>query len=241
MINYGIQLYSLRDMTGTDLAGALRAVAELGYSSVEFAGFFGHSAAEICEMLDQNHLTVSSTHTDWKELTQARIDETIRYHKEIGNPNIIIPGADLSTPEKLDDFIALLNFAQPKLAAEGIALGYHNHYAEFLPNPFGAITHTELEHRTSVEFQIDTYWAYIAGRDPLAELERLQARIRYIHLKDGDADKHGMALGEGTAPVAAVHDTALRLGFGMIVESEGCKPSGVEEIGRCIRYLRSLA
>ena len=33
-MNYGLQMYSVRDITGTDLAGALKAVAELGYSFV---------------------------------------------------------------------------------------------------------------------------------------------------------------------------------------------------------------
>jgi sugar phosphate isomerase/epimerase len=43
-MEYGLQLFSVRDITGNDLEGALKAVAELGYSSVEYAGFFGHSA-----------------------------------------------------------------------------------------------------------------------------------------------------------------------------------------------------
>ena len=44
---YGLQLFSLRDITGNDLEGALKAVAEMGYKYVEYAGFFGHSAEQI--------------------------------------------------------------------------------------------------------------------------------------------------------------------------------------------------
>jgi len=51
-MNYGLQMYSVRDITGTDLAGALKKVAELGYSFVEFAGFFGNSAEDVKKMLD---------------------------------------------------------------------------------------------------------------------------------------------------------------------------------------------
>lgn len=239
MANYGIQLYSLRDITKDDFEGALRIVADLGYTSVEPAGFFGHSAEEVVKMLDRYHLTISSTHTGWRELTPDNLAETIRYHKTIGNPNIIVPGADLGTPEKLDAFIDLLNEVQPKLAAEGIALGYHNHSHEFMPNSWGILTHSEIEKRTQVEFQIDTYWAYVAGVDPIETITRLRDRIRYVHLKDGDKTK-GLALGEGTAPVAAVRAKSLELGFGMVVESEGCDPTGAEEVGRCIKYLRSL-
>ncbi|MBR7185264.1 MAG: sugar phosphate isomerase/epimerase [Clostridia bacterium] len=240
MMQYGLQLYSLRDMTGEDFEGALRTVAELGYSSVETAGFFGHSAEEVAAMLDRYHLTISSSHTGWRELTPDKLPETIRYHKTLGNPSIIVPGADLSTPAKLDAFIDLLNDAEPKLAAEGIALGYHNHDHEFMPNSWGILPHSEIERRTRVELQIDTYWAYVAGLDPVETITRLRDRIRSIHLKDGDLQKKGFALSEGAAPVAAVRKKAIALGFGMIVESEGCDPTGAEEIGRCIRYLRKL-
>ena len=239
-MEYGLQLYSVRDITGQDLEGALAKVAALGYRFVEFAGFFGHSADKVKAMLDTYGLSVSGTHTGWQELTADRIDETIVYHKSIGNKNIIIPGADLSTREKLDDLIALINEAQPKLAAAGIALGYHNHSHEFIETGYGALIHKELEERTQVEFEIDTYWAYVAGLDPIALLERLGDRVRVIHLKDGFADGHGMALGEGTAPIAAVRDYAIAHGLAMVVESETCQPTGIEEVARCMTYLNKL-
>ncbi len=239
-MEYGLQLYSVRDVTEKDLDGALRAVAELGYKFVEFAGFFGHSAEEVRAMLEKYGLSVSGTHTGCGELTADKIDETIAYHKAIGNENIIIPGADFSTPEKLDEVVAIINAARPRLAAAGIRLGYHNHSHEFLPTAYGAYIHKELEERTDVEFEIDTYWAYAAGLDPIALLERLKDRVRVIHLKDGFSDGNGRALGEGTAPVAAVREYAIAHGLAMVVESETCDPTGIEEVGRCIRYLRSL-
>ena len=42
-MDYGLQLYSVRDVTDTDLEGTLKKVAEIGYRYVEFAGFFGHN------------------------------------------------------------------------------------------------------------------------------------------------------------------------------------------------------
>ena len=239
-MEYGLQLYSVRDLTGTDFEGALREVAALGYRFVEFAGFFGHSAEEVKRMLDAYGLSVSGTHTGWQELTADNIEATIAYHTAIGNKNIIIPGADVSTREKLDDLIALINQAQPRLAEAGIALGYHNHSHEFIPTSYGALVHQELEERTQVEFEIDTFWAYVAGQDPVATLERLGDRVKVIHLKDGYSDGHGMALGEGTAPVVSVRDYAIAHGLLMVVESETCQPTGIEEVGRCIRYLNSL-
>lgn len=67
-MEYGLQMYSLRDITGEDLKGALEKVAKIGYKGMEFAGFFGHSAEEVKSWLDENGLTVTSTHTGWKEV-----------------------------------------------------------------------------------------------------------------------------------------------------------------------------
>ena len=62
-MKYGLQMYSVRDVTDKDLAGALKKVAEMGYGIVEFAGFFGHEAAEVKAMLDEYGLECLSTHS----------------------------------------------------------------------------------------------------------------------------------------------------------------------------------
>lgn len=238
--NYGLQLYSVRDITKEDLAGSLKKVAELGYKYVEFAGFFGHSAEDVRKMLDDNGLTVVGTHSSFEDLRPTKILETIAYHKKIGNPNYIIPGADLSTLAKIEDFVSVMNYAQPILKAEGINLAFHNHSREFEVKPWGSTIHTELEKRTNIDFEIDTFWAFNAGIDPVATLERLKGRIKCIHLKDGFMGGKGVSLGLGEAPVAAVIKKARELGFIMVVESEGLEPDGISEVGRCIDYLKSL-
>ena len=52
-MEYGIQMYSVRDITEKNMDGALKALAEMGYKFVEFAGFFGIPADEIKAMLDK--------------------------------------------------------------------------------------------------------------------------------------------------------------------------------------------
>jgi sugar phosphate isomerase/epimerase len=238
-MNYGIQMYSLRDITGQDLEGALKAVAEMGYKTVEFAGFFGHSAEDVRDMLTRYNLICSGTHSGLGDLID-NFEETVKYHKTIGNKNIIVPGADLGNQEKIDAFVEMVNKFQPMLAAEGIDFHYHNHSHEFLPNADGTMIHEQLEARTNILFQIDTYWAFAAKLDPVATITRLKDRIRLIHLKDGDGGHKGFSLGMGAAPVAAVRNCAIDLGFKMVVESEGLDPTGIEEVQRCITYLKSL-
>lgn len=238
-MEYGIQMYSVRDITETNMEGALKALAEMGYKCVEFAGFFGIPAQSIKDMLDKYGLRVSGTHTGWQEVAE-HYEETLAYHKAIGNKTIIIPGADLSTKAKLDAFIDMLNEFQPKLAAEGIALGYHNHDHEFKPNEDGQIIYDEIVARTRVALEIDTYWVYAAGKDPVALMEQLKDRLPVIHIKDGLANREGRPLGLGTAPVKAVYSKAVELGVPMVVESETLQPDGLTEAKICIDYLKSL-
>ncbi len=239
-IAYGLQLFSLRDITDKDLEGALKAVADMGYQYVEYAGFFGHSAEAVKAWQDQYGLTCSGTHTGWGELLPENIEATIAYHKTIGNKHIIVPGADLDTLEKIQAFCDVMNTAQKRLAQEGISLGYHNHSHEFVVMPWGSTIHAELELRGTFDFEIDTYWAFNAGLDPVAVLDRLADRVKVIHLKDGLKGGIGKALGEGEAPVLAVREKALEMGLVMVVESEGLDPTGLEEVGRCIEFLKNL-
>lgn len=238
--NYGIQLYSVRDAMANDMAGTMQKIADLGYKYVEFAGFFGHTAEEVKEMLDKTGLICSGTHSPWTDLRPSKIAETIAYHKTIGNPDYIVPGADLSTLEKIEEFCAVINYAQPILAAEGIKLGYHNHSHEFKVMPWGSTIHGELERRTNVHFEIDTFWAFNAGIDPIQTLARLKNRIHVIHLKDGFVGGKGIPLGQGEAPVKRVVDYAAANNLTMVVESETLTPSGLDEATACMEFLKNL-
>ena len=147
-MNYGLQLYSVRDSASVDMDKTLREVAAMGYEFVEFAGFFDHPAEKIREMLEKYNLRASGTHSSASGITPENIEESIRYHKIIGCENYIIPGADLKTGKKLSNFIALVNEAIPVFEAEGMKLHFHNHFSEFQPNEDGRYAHYELEKKT---------------------------------------------------------------------------------------------
>ena len=252
-VEYGLQMYCLRDITGTDLKDALKQVAEMGYKYIEFAGFFGHPAEDVKSWLDEFGLICSGTHTGGEALHDENIEATIAYHKTIGCTDLIIPGMDWSTLEKHEENIALIRKAQPILAENGIRLGYHNHSDEFFTTPYGKCIEDEIIARTSAALEIDTFWAFNAGVDPVAFCEAHMDRIHVIHLKDGVACKPesrswgrsgegviGYSVGSGEAPVLAVRQWCLDNGVRMVIESEGLDPTGPAEVKRCIEYLRTL-
>lgn len=242
-MTYGLQMYSVRDFTKDDLLGTLKKVGEIGYKDIEFAGFFGKSAEDIRAVLDANGLVCNGTHTGIQELDND-FAGAVKFQHGIGSTNFIVPSADTSTKEALDILIDKFNKYQPMLAAEGINLVFHNHSGEFLPNKDGLIPHIEMQKRTSIDFEIDTCWAYVAGLDPVETITELKDRVHVIHLKDiallADGKREGRALGEGEAPVAAVYARAKELGMRMVVESENLNPDGLSEVTRCMSYLCSL-
>ena len=238
-MEYGIQMYSVRDLAGQDLFEALETVAALGYKKVEFAGFFGKSAEEVKQKTEELGLTVSGTHSGFADLLND-FEGTVKYHQALGNTEYIIPSADLSTKEKLDQFIEDVNRVQPELLKAGIHLSYHNHAHEFQPLEDGTVIYDELVNRTALGLEIDTYWAFVGGREPVKMMEDLKDRLRFIHIKDGLKDGKGKPLGLGEAPVEAVWKKAKELGVPMIVESETLDPDGTTEARICMSYLEML-
>lgn len=240
-MDYSIQLYSVRDAWPEDYQGTLEKLAKMGYKQVElYGGMEGPGAENLKKWMDELGLSMSGTHTGASELVPEKLEQTIRDHQTVGCKNLIIPGHNLKTRERLDEFVELVNRVQPVLAQAGITLGYHNHSHEFVPNEDGQIIYDELRARTSLALELDIYWAYNAEQDVPALMDELRPRLIAIHLKDGVLGGHGYPLGRGTAPVKEALKKAIEFGLPVVVESETCDPSGMAEAQECIDFLHSL-
>lgn len=253
MINYGIQMFSIKDVATVDMHEALKIVAAYGYKNIEFAGFFDNSAEDIRAWLDELSLNVSGTHTALAKLTPDTIADTVAYHKTIGCDYIIVPHADWSSEEKLNANIDAMIYAYNYLKAEGIKLGFHNHSTELVEYPYGKRPIDEIISRTELELEPDVFFFHNCGLSALDFCEKYSGRIRFIHIKDGtyptDAvrDWHNIhegscstVAGEGMVPIADIVKWGIANGKELIVEV-GCKDAPGPVVTRgCIDYLRSL-
>jgi sugar phosphate isomerase/epimerase len=95
----GVQLYTVRDMMKTDLEGTLAKVAGVGYSEVEFAGYFDHQPKEIRAALDRVHLMAPSEHVSY-EVVQNKWPETLDAAHVVGHSFIVCPSIDESERKK---------------------------------------------------------------------------------------------------------------------------------------------
>ena len=62
----GLQLYTVRKEMDADFEGTLARVAELGYSEVEFAGYFDRAPSQVRKVLDTNGLVSPAAHIPWQ-------------------------------------------------------------------------------------------------------------------------------------------------------------------------------
>src|SRR6202035_3977861 len=85
------QLYTIRDLTQSDFAGAVRQVAQIGYTGVELAGFGNlSSASEARRAIEDAGLTIVGAHVDLEVLEQ-NLSKTLEEQAELGNTIVICP------------------------------------------------------------------------------------------------------------------------------------------------------
>ncbi len=182
------QLYSARDEAAQDLNAVLASLKAMGYDGVEFAGFYGHSAEAVKEMLDRNGLVAVSSHVQFS-LIENDMFGTIAYHQTIGCKCIAVPYLDAETRPGAPGFahaIAVIDKFGRLLKEAGMTLLYHNHDFEFidLSGMYGLdFLYTALP-ADVLQTEIDCCWVKYAGVDPAAYIRKYAGRCPIVHLKD---------------------------------------------------------
>jgi sugar phosphate isomerase/epimerase len=198
-VRIGIQLYSVRDALARDPRGTLEALADLGFTHVEGANHqastddgigFGIDADVISAVAAERGLTVVGCHINPLDLD--RLPKVLDFHERIGNPRIgcdieFYPYGDVEYVKRRAEFF---NRVGRLCADRGMEFYYHNHFQEF--QRFGDATVYELllEHTDPelVRLELDTFWAYRGGADPLALFAADPERYILIHQKDFPKD-----------------------------------------------------
>ncbi|HEY2806599.1 MAG TPA: sugar phosphate isomerase/epimerase [Gemmatimonadales bacterium] len=198
----GLQLYTVRQAMQADVEGTLARVAQIGYTEVEFAGYFDHTPQQIRDMLRRHHLTSPSAHVPIENVTngwQATIDAA----KIIGHEYITVAWTPEELRRTLDGWrrIAdMYNRAAREAKAAGLEFAYHNHSYEFEPME-GKLPYDVLIDNTDpdlVKLEIDLFWMTRGGQDPLAYFARYPGRIPMVHVKDMTTDKRMVDVGAGS-------------------------------------------
>ena len=204
-----VQLYSARTLIGTPELFArnheyvLNRLAQMGYTAVEAVGyedgkFVGLSPAAYRAAVESAGLKLLSSHVSHalsaKELASgdyskalAWWDACIAVHKAAGIPYLVMSWSQpLQSKAQMATTAAYLDAIGAKCRAAGIRFGYHSHSHEFQPadgtTMFDTfVTGTKPE---NVFFQMDVYWAVMAGVSPVEYFNKYPGRYELLHIKD---------------------------------------------------------
>ena len=198
-----LQLYSLRDDIKENYDATIRKVGEIGYTSVEAAGysngaFYGKTPAQFKQDVESVGMTVLSSHTT-KALSENELkskdfsesllwwDQCIQAHKEAGAKYIVAPS--MSVPRSLNDlqtYCDYYNEIGKRCKEQGLSFGYHNHAFEFTKIEDVMMYDYMVEHTNPqfVFFQMDVYWMVIGDQSPVDYFNRYSGRFELLHIKD---------------------------------------------------------
>ncbi|UZD22250.1 sugar phosphate isomerase/epimerase family protein [Algoriphagus halophytocola] len=249
---FGIQLYSVKEDMAKDAAGTMRKLAGFGYK--QFEGFdggkgilWGMSPAECKDLLKDTGVDFISSHANVFKDLDAQAEQAA----EVGMKYLICPY--IGAQKTVDDWKKIadrFNDAGKTLKKHGLKFAYHNHAYTF-EKLDGQLPQDILMNNTDpklVDFELDMYWAYVAGFDPLAYVAKFPGRFTLCHVKDAEAagsDAHdrGVLLGKGEIPYVDIIKQSKKYGMEyFVVEQERfVNTNPLEAAERNASYLSNLS
>jgi sugar phosphate isomerase/epimerase len=253
----GVQLYTVRALLDADPSRTLRALAEIGYRDIEL---LEHHLDVIVPLARDAGLTPVSVHVEALSADgdiERRFD-AIRAH---GLTHValawLLPherGVDLAFWQR---FAAWMNVVGERAARAGLTFAYHNHAFEFRGIDDGARSAfdvlVEMFDPRFVGFELDVFWASMAGVDPASLLERLSGRVPLLHLKDRDPRVSGemdeqkvphsafVEAGSGALNIPGILDAAAASGVRHVfVEQDYTPGNPLDSLRQSFQYVSAL-
>jgi len=244
-IPIGVQLYSVRGDCARDLPGVLKAIGEMGYEGVEFAGYYGRTAKQLRKLLDDHGLKCCGTHTHLGTITGDALKGTVEFNQTIGNKYLIVPGLPRENHASADALKKTADFfteVAEKVKPQGMRVGYHAHGGDF--RKFDGQTGWDIIFSNAgpdVVMQLDIGNCIGGGGDPVAVLKKFPGRSATIHLKE-HGGKPGAVIGEGDVKWDVIFELCETTGGTewYIVEQERYAASPLETIKLCLQNLRKM-
>lgn len=246
----GIQLYTIRDLVAKDFDGSLKKLAQIGYNTIEAAGysegtFYGMPPLEYKKRISDLGMIPLSSHAG---VTIENVKKVADDHLAAGISYLVLPWIAKEKRRSIDDIKKLsdeLNRVGEQCNRAGLRFAYHNHAFEFEEMegiiPYDVLLkHTEND---QVCMQLDIYWMLYGGHEPLAYFEKYPGRFELWHIKDmsGDQNRESTEVGSGIIDFPALFAMKSQSGLKYhFVEQEAFKMDPMESVAMSCNYLKQL-
>lgn len=249
----GLQLYSLREQFKQDVPNTLALINEWGISKIEGGGTYGMPIESFKELLAENDLDVVSVGANFEAL-ESDLKTVIENAKAFGAKYVMcawVPHDNNKWDlEETEHATKVFNNAGKILRENGLTLAYHAHGYEFRSYKDGTLFDYMAENALHFKFELDVYWAYHGGADPLALMKKYPSKFVLLHLKDMEKGIQGnntghedvetnVVLGTGQIDIAGIVAEAKKLGIEyMFIEDESSNV--VSQVPKSLEFLDQL-
>jgi sugar phosphate isomerase/epimerase len=187
----GAQLYTVRTEMEKDFDGTLAKVAAIGFTEVEFAGYFNRTPEQVRDALKSHTLTSPSAHIDYASLAGDKWARVLDGAHTVGHTCLVNAWVDepiRNQPHAWHHIADTYNRAGAASKRAGIQFAYHNHNFEFAPlkDEGGKLPYDILLESCDpalVKMELDLCWISAAGKDPVDYFRRYPGRFPLVHIK----------------------------------------------------------
>ena len=254
----GLQSWTLGDLCRRDLPGTLKKLSAMGYKDIEFAGYYGHTIAEIKSMLADNGLRSTSLHFTSNSGNHGRAQwpKFCNDVAEIGATYATFPMFHpMLQAGQFGKAVDTLNALAKQADTGGVKFAYHNHNYEFRPQGKEPGYDYILKNTDAalVNMELDCYWMVQAGYDPVQYMNQYPGRFALIHVKDrlpgfptstdlGIAALHTTAVGKGSINWVPIFQAAEKAGVKQyyVEQENNFMRSKFDSVKASVDYLKQL-
>jgi sugar phosphate isomerase/epimerase len=231
----------VRDLLQERFEPTIRAIAQIGFVAVEPYESPMVISREAGDLYRELGLEVPSAHIGLP--IGHKKQEVLDAMAAIGSSHIVSPWMDpdnYSSPDKIAAVADKFNEAARVAGAHGMRFSVHNHWFEFeAVDGTPAYKHLLEKLEPEVLFQLDTYWAQVAGQDAATIVSELGRRAPSLHIKDGPGfrDEHSTAVGKGIMDIEGIIRAGGEHTEWLIVELDSCATDMMEAVASSYDYL----
>ena len=261
--DFGLQLWSVRNLMDADPRATLQSLAEIGYKDIESASggitegkFYGMPIPEFKSFLDGIGLNTRSTHVKTGTMepedkwTMTNMWEAFcNGAAELGIQSVVLGYISEDERRSIDQYkelCDLLNQCGEMANKYGLAMGYHNHDFEFMELD-GQRPYDLMLNETDpafVNFELDNYWIAKAGYSSIDYFNKYPGRFHYWHVKDMDdtEEKFFTEVGTGVIDYVSIFKNAELSGmkYFYVEQDEFRKYDALESVKMSHDYMRGM-
>jgi sugar phosphate isomerase/epimerase len=253
----GLQLYSLRVDMRKDADATLKAVAAMGYKSIETYGysdgkFFGKTPDEFKKQLADLGMKMTSSHTGFgiynadTDAAWDAVKKNLEDTRQAGSKWVVqagYPGGRFTTLDEVNKLAETFNKVGELAKSFGLKFAYHNHTEEFkaIAGKIPYQLYIQQTQKDLVTFQMDIGHVANVMSDYVGYLMKYPDRFACLHIRDTDiVSKAATEFGEGDVRFKEVFDLFPTPQSGVedyYVEQEEYKYEPLVSVKKCYDFL----